>query len=140
MSSRYPTSQHWDTKKIVEGSSRSSTVTSEGSIDVNIPGASRAWHDVTIRPVFAKHLAIPMHSAAYGKKPRDFNDLFKVKGKNALFQRHGSGIVALFALADEAHQKKDETLMPSDETFADNIQIRFINELDRNLDAEIQNN
>lgn len=57
---------------------------------------------MTMRPKNAEHLAIPVHSSAKGKSPRDFTDLFKPKGKNVLVQKQGTGIVAMFALAEQA--------------------------------------
>lgn len=137
VSNRYPGSSHWDPNKISEGNDNSSNSTAEGSIDVGIAGAGRAYHDVTILPIRKQYLAIPMHAAAYGKKPADFNDLFCVKGKHALFQKHGSGIVALFALAKQAQQKQDDTLLPKDDTFVDNITTRFVKQFNDNLAKEL---
>lgn len=53
-------------------------------------------------PKNAEHLAIPIHSSAKGKSPRDFTDLFKPKDKNVLMQKQDTGIVAMFALAEQA--------------------------------------
>lgn len=53
-------------------------------------------------PKNAEHLAIPIHSSAKGKSPRDFTDLFKPEGKNVLMQKQDTGIVAMFALAEQA--------------------------------------
>lgn len=138
ISMRYPGSTHWNPNKVAEGQNTSTTTNANGSIDINIPGASRAYHDVTIRPIKAKYLAIPMHAAAYGKKPADFEDLFTIKGKNALFQKNGSGIVALFALAKQANQKQDSTLLPKDDTYATNISERFFKLFNQNLDKELK--
>lgn len=135
---RYPGSAHWDPDKVVEGQSASTTTGASGSIDINIPGASRAYHDVVIRPIRAKYLAIPIHAASYGKKPADFENLFTVKGRHALFQKHGSGIVALFALAKQANQRQDATLLPKDDTYAKNISERFFKAFNANLEKEIK--
>ena len=53
-------------------------------------------------PKNAEHLAIPIHSSAKGKSPRDFTDLFKPEGKNVLMQKQDTVIVAMFALAEQA--------------------------------------
>ena len=137
ISMRYPGSTHWNPNKVVEGQSQSTTTNANGSIEVKIPGASRAYHDVVIKPIRARHLAIPIHAASYGKKPADFEGLFKIKGKNALFQKHGSGIVALFALAKQANQKQDSTLLPKDDTYATNISERLTQLFNYNLDKEL---
>ena len=92
-----------------------------GNVNVNIAGAGRAYHDVTIRPVRARHLTIPIHQSAYGKKVSDFNDLFKPKGKNILARNENGQLVAMFALAESAFQKKDPSLMPPDEHLANGI-------------------
>ena len=92
-----------------------------GNVNVNIPGAGRAYHDVTIRPVRARHLTIPIHQSAYGKKVSDFNDLFKPKGKNILARNDNGQLVAMFALAKSAFQKKDSSLMPTDDNLASGI-------------------
>lgn len=135
---RYPGSTHWSTDKISKGVETSTSTTASGDIDVNVAGASRAYHDVVIRPIRAKMLTIPIHGASYGKRVKDFDGLFKIKGKNVLFQRTNSGIVGLFALAKQAFQKQDESLLPKDDTFAENIMQRFIKQLDHNLDGEFE--
>ena len=118
ISKRYPGSKYWNPNKVNNGQ----TAGNVGQTIVDIESAGRAYHDVTIRPLTAKHLTIPMHSSAYGKKTTDFNDLFKPKGKNALARIDSSGqLVWMFALADSAFQRKDPTLMPSDQTLANNI-------------------
>ena len=114
---RYPGSQHWDPDKVQQGDSQGEI----GNVNVNIPGAGRAYHDVTIRPTHARHLTIPIHQSAYGKKVSDFNDLFKPKGKNILARNVNGQLVAMFALAKSAFQKKDSSLMPTDDNLAGGI-------------------
>lgn len=130
---RYPGSTHWDPDKITPGDDENLPNGASGSINVNIAGASRAYHDVTIRPIHAKALAIPIHGAAYGKKPADFNGLFTIPGKKALFLKKGGGLVALFALAKKAFQPQDSTLLPKDETFVKNADERLFSEFDDRL-------
>lgn len=134
---RYPGSTHWDPDKIEPGDDETLPNGASGSINVNIAGAARAYHDVTIRPVHGQALAIPIHAAAYGKKPADFNNLFTVKGKKALFINKNGALVALFALAKKAFQPQDSTLLPKDSTFAKNIDERFFKELDDRLGCEL---
>ena len=66
-------------------------------------------------------MTIPIHQSAYGKKVSDFNDLFKPKGKNILARNENGQLVAMFALAESAFQKKDQSLMPTDENLAGGI-------------------
>ena len=117
ISKRYPGSKHWSPGKVKNGSSSKSN----GETIVEIEGSGRAYHDVTIRPIRAKYLTIPIHQSAYGKKVADFDDLFKPKGKNILAQHQGGHLVAMFALAKSAFQKQDKSLMPSDDVLSDNI-------------------
>ena len=95
---RYPNSKHWDPNKVTNGKS----IGLEGTTNVDIEGAGRAYHDVIIRPVRAKMLTIPMHSDAFHHSARDFNDLFKPKGKNILARNVNGNLVAMFALAKSA--------------------------------------
>ena len=93
----------------------------EGITNVDIPGATRAYNDIIIRPVRAKMLTIPMHADAFHHSARDFNDLFKPKGKNILARNVNGNLVAMFALAKSAFQKKDSSLMPTDDNLASGI-------------------
>ena len=138
VSERYPGSEHWDPDKVSASASESTGQTSRGSVEIDVAGASRAYHDVTIRPKNAECLAIPIHSTAKGKSPRDFDDLFKPKGKNVLMRRQDTGIVAMFALAEQAFQKRDATLLPTDERYAETIGERFFQELDKAIPAEME--
>ena len=113
----YPNSQHWDPNKVTQGDSLGVI----GTTNVDIPGAGRAYHDVVIKPVRARHLTIPIHQIAYGKKVSDFNDLFKPKGKNILARNVNGQLVAMFALAKSAFQKQDSSLMPTDDNLASGI-------------------
>ena len=114
---RYPNSKHWDPNKVTNGKSIGLT----GTTNVDIEGAGRAYHDVIIRPVRAKMLTIPMHSDAFHHSARDFNDLFKPKGKNILARNVNGNLVAMFALAKSAFQKQDSSLMPTDDNLASGI-------------------
>ena len=114
---RYPNSKHWDPNKV--NSERG--VGLIGITNVDIPGANRAYYDINIRPVKAKMLTIPMHSDAFHHSARDFNDLFKPKGKNILARNVNGQLVAMFALAKSAFQKKDSSLMPTDDNLAGGI-------------------
>ena len=114
---RYPNSKHWDPNKVTSDKG----VGLIGITNVDIPGANRAYNDINIRPVKAKMLTIPMHSDAFHHSVRDFNDLFKPKGKNILARNLNGQLVAMFALAKSAFQKQDRSLMPTDDNLASGI-------------------
>lgn len=100
-SSKWPGSRHYDPQK-VQPLSRKDGEQPEAEVSIDVPGVTRAYHDLTILPRFRKHLAIPMHQLAYGKKPSDFPDAFVVKKKDGsmfLAQASTSGIAFLFNLA-----------------------------------------
>ena len=116
----YPGSQHYSPEKVTENSATGRV----GVIDIDIPGITRAYHDIDIYPKRSKALSIPLHRDAYGKSPKAFNDLFVVKkkdGRGFLARNNGGSIEMMYALRQHVHQKQDKRLMPSDETLADNI-------------------
>lgn len=117
ISNKYPNSKHYSPSKVKTAGYSGS----EGTVDVDIPGITRAFHNLNITPKKAQYLTIPIHSSAYGKKATDFNDLFKPKGKNILAKNENGQLVAMFALAKKAFQHQDRTLLPSDETYCGNI-------------------
>lgn len=47
-----------------------------------MPGVTRAYHDLDIRPKFRRALTIPMHREAYGKRASSFDNTFVLKKKN----------------------------------------------------------
>lgn len=91
------------------------------SVPIFIPGITRALHDIVIRPVEAKSLAIPLHAEAYGIQPREYNvvhpkgtpeALFKPKGKDYLARNDNGSLVVMYLLRKSVHQKQDRTLLP----------------------------
>lgn len=113
--SRYPNSKHWDPEKI-QPSSRGI------GVEIDIPGAGRAWHDVTIKPVKGSWLAIPLLALAKGTSPRDQEGLFRPwrsggGGKMNVLAKKTSGgaLVFMYALAKKAFQKQDPSLLPTEE-------------------------
>lgn len=95
---RFPASKHFDPNKVRLGDYSKDV----GVTNVDIPGSTRAYTDITIKPIRAKALTIPIHSSAYGKKVSDFKDLFKPKDKNILARMQNGTLVAMFALAKSA--------------------------------------
>lgn len=112
---RYPGSEHWNPAKV--GVDEAHSNKNVGTAYVDVPGAKRAYRDVTIRPRFRKFLTIPMHRAAYGMKAADFDDLFRVKakGKDYLARKQADGsLMFMYALRKRVHQKRNPSIMPSD--------------------------
>ena len=77
----YPGSKHYSPEKVQETKIENKKNPS-GEIAIDVPGITRAYRDLTIRPKFRKWLTIPMHQSAFGKKAEDFNNLFVKTNKD----------------------------------------------------------
>lgn len=122
--SRFPGSSHYSPKKVNAQPGEKLADGAIGKADVDVPGASRAYHDITIRPVNRKFITIPLHQAAYGKKASDISGMFVLTskaGKKFLAKKQGSAITLLWLLAKQAFQPQDSTIMPSDESLASSL-------------------
>ena len=129
----YPGSTHYSPDK-VQPASISNGTTPTATIDVDVPGVTRAYHDLIIKPRFRRALTIPMHRSAYGRKASSFTDTFVLKKKNGsrfIVQNSGSQLVFLYVLKDRVFQRQDSRLMPSDNTYGANICSRITAYLDR---------
>ncbi|WP_407450937.1 hypothetical protein [Fibrobacter sp.] len=86
----YPGSKHYSPDKVQPLSKSDGSLygkASEASIDIDVPGITRAYHDLNIKPRFRKALTIPIRREAFGKKASDFEDTFvaKKKGKEGAY-------------------------------------------------------
>lgn len=124
----YPGSNHYSPKKVTNDKTANGNKPA-GSINIDVPGITRAYKNLTIRPIKSNALTIPLHRSAYGKKASSFSDLFVVKKKNGkafLARSNGNGgITMMYYLAKQVFQKQDKRLMPSDQTFSNNIFSRI---------------
>lgn len=124
----YPGSKHYSPDKVTDGNASSTQVFATGSVNIDVPGVSRAYHDLTIRPRIRKCLTIPIHRSSYGKSAKDFSDLFVVKNSNGnsfLAKKLAGGALAyLFVLKKQVFQRRDSRLMPTDDILAQNIFAR----------------
>ena len=77
----YPGSTHYNPDK-VQPASISNGTNPSATVDVDVPGVTRAYHDLDIRPRFRRALTIPMHREAYGRRASSFSDTFVLKKKN----------------------------------------------------------
>ena len=115
---QFPGSSHYDPNKV--NPSNESRL-NEGVVDVDVPGVSRAYHDIDIIPRNRQYLTIPMHREAFGKKAPDFNDLFVVKKKDGsafLAKNDGGNLSMMFFLAKHVHQRTNTRIMPTDNELA----------------------
>lgn len=119
-SQRFPGSSHYDPSKVVP----SETSKNVAAIDINIPGVSRAYHDIDIYPRTASALAIPMNHLAIGRSPREFSNLTFIKKKNGnafLAQNNGGNLTFMYYLSKHVHQRQDSSIMPTNKTLIDNL-------------------
>lgn len=78
----------------------------EATTVVDVPGVTRAYHNLDIRPKRAKHLTIPMHRSAYGLPSREVDGLFYVKNKRGtemLAKNEAGALVVMYLLKDHVH-------------------------------------
>jgi hypothetical protein len=118
-------SNHFSPDKVSEPRISNDAVT----VAINIPGITRAYHDIDIYPVEANALAIPLHESAYGISPREANDrgtyrLFRIKKDgvpgNVLYRNDEDGsLIPMYALTQHVHQVRDPSLMPTNKQLTD---------------------
>lgn len=99
----------------------------ENSVHIPIPGFSRVFHDVDVRPVNAKTLTIPINRVSYGVRASRLEaegwDLFTIRtrgggpGNGILFGRRAgeTQAFALYLLRTHARIRRDRSLLPTDE-------------------------
>lgn len=114
VNNKYPGSKHWSPSKIVLGQASAG----EAAIDINVAGASRAWHDVDIRPKRAKMLAIPFRRGVVLKDEKN-TFVMQTGGKAFIAKNDMSGLTFLAVLKNHVHQRKDSSLMPTDKQVAE---------------------
>ena len=86
------------------------------TLTLNYPGVGRAFRPITVVPVDAKALAIPVDRLAVGRSPRDCwaeLGLFIPKGKDYIAMRVGNEIKVLWLLRRSVTQRQDRALLPS---------------------------
>lgn len=104
---------------------------------IPIPGIGRAFHDVTITPVAARALTIPVSAHAYGHRVGELVRMgwivFRPKGRDVLMgvAPSASEPVSLYALKRRATQRQDRTLLPSDESISGTVARAMIGEIGR---------
>ena len=136
---QFPGSSHYDPSKV--NPSNESRL-NEGVVDVDVPGVSRAYHDIDIIPRNRQYLTIPMHREAFGKKAPDFNDLFVVKkkdGKAFLAKNDGGNLAMMFFLAKHVHQRMNTSIMPTDNELASVAMSRLSRLVQESIGQELNN-
>ena len=125
---RFPGSSHYDPSKVNAQQGKNTGTGPEGKADVAVPGAGGACRDGPVRPVNRRAVTIPVHQAAYGKKPSDGPGLFVYRSKSGsafLARSEGKELQLLWLLAKRAFQRQDSTIMPEDGSLATSIFSRI---------------
>lgn len=101
-----------------------------GYIEVRAPGIGRVFHDVTIKPVKASALTIPIHAMSYGRRVaevRRSHEVFQLRKKggaksNVLATTDDAGnLVPLYILVRSATVPQDRSILPSDESMTKSV-------------------
>lgn len=122
----YPGSKHYAPEKVKVGA--------DNEVVIDVPGISRAFHDLNIRPKNGKYLTIPLHRSAYGISAKDVSGLFYTKNKSGtemLAKNEGGALVVMYILKTQVHQSRNPDLLPSKQAMFSNIISRLRKYLDQ---------
>lgn len=117
VSARYPGSSHYDPEKVQPGE----VDRSEATVDIDIPGISRAYHDIDIIPRKSNYLTIPLRKDASQVAKSSKTFIVHKNNKKFVATKTPAGLAYLFYLSKHVHQNQDSSLMPSDDLLANNI-------------------
>jgi hypothetical protein len=101
------------------------TDASGATMTINHPGLTRAFRDVTIVPVNAQFLTIPINALAYGRRVGEFGGrvvLLKEGGHRETSERKRKPIpldLPVYYLVRSVTQHQDRSLLPSDAEWED---------------------
>lgn len=103
---------------------------SSSGVELAITGAifRRVFGPVTIKPVAGKMLTIPWRAEAYGRRAREFGELFvyvsrRGKGLAFLAKREGKTIQLYYLLKSMVVLPQDTGLLPTEEQYAQGAEI-----------------
>lgn len=110
-----------------------------GVVEVPIPGITRAFGDLVIRPRKADKLTIPADRLAYGRTAAELQAMgWKIargrpgtKGEHILFGRHGKERRILYWLKDRVTVRQDRSLLPADKEISDAGDLAIAKEIMR---------
>lgn len=87
------------------------------AVVIDKPGVALHRYGGTVRPVRARFLTIPTHEEAYGKRAREFDDLFvrDFEGTRFLVRKlPGGSLRLMYRLARSTKHEADPTVLPGD--------------------------
>lgn len=110
---------------------------SRGAVEVAVPGITRAFGDLTVRPVHADKLTVPACAVSYGRRAAEAKALGwrlfrgRGRGERILFGRKGRETRVLYWLRDEVTLPMDRGLLPDDRTVSETVDLAFAREIMR---------
>ena len=110
-----------------------SILSNGAEVHISKLGMRQRYYGGTIRPVNAKHLAIPARKEAYGRSPEELKDLKPAFGRKGIIGLQRKGLI-YFWLVKSVTQKPDHSVVPENDTIANAVQRR----LDRYLTRQIE--
>lgn len=108
-----------------------------GVVEVPIPGITRAFRDLMIRPTRAKSLTIPARGISYGRTAAEMEALgwrlfSRSKGDRAyLFGHRDKETRVLFYLVKRVTVRQDRSLLPADKDISDAGDLAIAKEIMR---------
>lgn len=95
-------------------------------VDLRIKGIQRNFRPIVIIPKRAKYLTIPVSRESFQKSARQFNDLFKPKGKNVLARNKNGKLEVLYALTRQAYQPVQKGMLPDERELLSKAYFRLL--------------
>jgi hypothetical protein len=103
------------------------------NVDVKIKGIERNFRPIVILPRRSKYLTIPTNRESVGKSARQFNNLFKPKGKNVLARRKGKSLEILYALTRQVYQPMQKGMLPDERELLSLAYTKLVNVLSESV-------
>lgn len=134
-----PPSGHWKASDVGQPVVEDDTV----YVPMFTPGITRALHDVLIKPIRSKNLAIPFNRLTAGLGPRELGmrggqKLFfylTKKGSKSLAANMGGSLIVMYILKSQVNQRRDPSLLPDDDVIDD----AFANAVSKSISYIIHN-
>ena len=99
------------------------------SVTINSPGIKRVWGAVTIRPVKAKALTIPIHWLAYGKRVAELQrtmTVYRPKGTDILAANIDGQLTPLYVLKAAVTVPQDRLILPSNAALGQSVRGGYL--------------
>lgn len=111
-----------------------------GLVEIGSAGFSRAFREVTIRPTNGRRwLTIPKSAASYGHTVKEMRShagwkIYRPGSARILIGVKDGRRVPLFALAEQAHQRQDRSLLPGDRELGEAASAAAMREFSRQME------